>query len=86
MIEMLVELEVSEPIEVGSGVFQTTLTHPSIEGELFFHHGKDRQPMLEVINAGVVHEVKKIFELVKELRNVPEIFGKKKPTVQKTGG
>lgn len=46
---VLIQVNISEAVEVEPGRFQTVLTHPSLSGELVLHHGKDRNLLLNAI-------------------------------------
>lgn len=67
---LLAELQIGTPEEVTTGVFKTALTHPLLEGELYFVHGRNSaQITLDAVNTGLVKEVKNLVALAGELAN-----------------
>ena len=68
---MKVNLIVSEPMtigDIGTGVFKTMLTHPKLEGALYFIHGKsNREETLSVITNSLMEDINQIVETVKDL-------------------
>lgn len=47
---ILVELHVSDPVEVRPGQFETTFTHPNLMGALVITHGADRDALLRAVS------------------------------------
>lgn len=44
------ELQISDPVEVQPGQFETTLTHPNLTGALVLRHGIDREALLDAVS------------------------------------
>ena len=66
---MKINVVVNDPIEINSGVYRTSITHPLLEGELFFIHSvKNRDHLLESISNTLVEDVKEVFGKIQKLR------------------
>ncbi len=68
---VLVELVVSDPVEVAPGRFETILSHPSLAGQLILSHGKERNTLLSAVAADIkeIDPVSSLFRNLVELRN-----------------
>ena len=68
---MKVNLVLHDPIptgETGSKIFMTKLTHPKLDGELSFYHGKNnRSETLDAITNNLMDDVNEAMVLAKEL-------------------
>jgi hypothetical protein len=67
---MKVNLVVSEPKIVGEkdiGVYQTILTHPKLDGQLSFVHGKNnREQTLAALTNSIQEDIDEIFKIMSE--------------------
>lgn len=73
-------LVISEPEEISEGVYQTSLTHPKLNGALTFVHsekgGKDE--LLKALDQNIVGHVLNVVETIGEIAD--GYFSKSKPT------
>ena len=69
---MKINLYVNEPVQVTQGeneVYKTTLTHPKLEGSLYFFHGKsNRVETLSAVTNTLTDDINEAIELVKQLK------------------
>jgi hypothetical protein len=62
-------LSISEPEEISPGVFQTTLTHPLLKGELNFVHSQHigRDQTLKALDENLIGQVLDLADVIGEL-------------------
>jgi hypothetical protein len=66
---MKINVIVSEPEELGNGVYRTSITHHLLDGELSFTHStRNRDLTLGAITNSLADDVKEIIEKVQDLR------------------
>lgn len=72
-MKMKLNLIVSEPLplgDIGSRIFKTMITHPKLEGALYFIHGENnRDETLGAITNSIIDDVNEILTTIKELKN-----------------
>lgn len=70
---MKLNLEISDPLDMGNGAFKTTFTYKGLEGELFFIHGKNnRDSFLDGLGNTLVEDINEI------VANIQDLTGKKR--------
>ena len=66
---MKVNLTVSNPIDLGEGVFKTELTHPRLDGVLSIVHGaKNRDVALDDIGISLTDDINVVVGMISQLR------------------
>ena len=69
---MKINLNVGEAVRVTEGeneVYKTTITHPKLDGSLYFFHGKsNRGETLNSITNTLTDDIYEAIELVKQLK------------------
>jgi hypothetical protein len=69
-MKLKLKLIIQEPeLMQGSTItYQTKLTHPQLEGELIFWHGKDnREELLKSLNNSLMEDVEEIVKMTKNI-------------------
>ncbi len=67
-------LDIGEPEEISPGVFQTTLSHPKLQGALTFVHSEltGRDEVLKALDQNVVGHLVDVIDAVGDLLNGTE--------------
>jgi hypothetical protein len=66
---MKINVVINEPEDMGNGVYRTTVSHPLLEGEMFFtHSSRNRDLTLGAMENSLVDDVKEIMQQVQELK------------------
>ena len=66
---MKINLSVSEPENVGEGMYKTKFTHPLLEGELWFFHGKNNQGVtLGAIQPSLADDISEVVTSFNDLK------------------
>jgi len=68
---VIVELQVSDPVEVQPGQFETTFTHPNLTGAFVLKHGTDREALLNAVSIDIkqIDPVSALFRNLVEWKN-----------------
>lgn len=68
---VVVQLEVSDPVEVLPGQFETTFTHPNLTGALVIRHGIDREALINAVSIDIkqIDPVSALFRNLVEWKN-----------------
>lgn len=66
---MKLNLTVSDSIKVTDGVYRVELSHPKMEGTLWFYHGEtNKENILESFQSNIVEDLTEIITAVQSLR------------------
>ena len=67
---VLIEVEVDDAVQVSEGVFKTTLSHPTLEGNLhFIHSSKNRDSILSGLTESNMPSLTDVISLAGDLFN-----------------
>lgn len=70
---MLIEIGIQRTEEVTPGVYRTELSHPDLQGTLFFFHSKGQEGLvLSNLDKSIPNKIKEIAALFKDLTSTKE--------------
>jgi hypothetical protein len=68
--KILIEVEVNDAVQISEGVFKTTLSHPTLEGDLhFIHSSKNRESILGGLTESNMPSLTDVISLAGDLFN-----------------